>query len=116
MSRIPAILLSALVALTPVIEAVCADGCIEVNTARSVEVVETCGHGDVPDNAPALSAAACVSSQAAFVVAEVRTIGFALASSASVTNTAREPVRLPAHDRYLHHQPPPAPAGLILRI
>lgn len=116
MSRIPAILLSALIALTPVIGALCADGCINADATRLVEVIESCGHGDVSKDSSALRAVACLSAQPDVAVAEARTIGPALAPSGRVMNTARGPVRLPAHERYLHDQPPPVPAGLILRI
>lgn len=114
MPRIPAIVLSAILALTPVIGAVCADGCAG-ETAR-MEVVPTCGHDDTSANAPAMNAAACGVEGGEVALAEVRGAGLAPASSAGIATMAPEPHGRPEQNRYLQHQPPSPPARLTLRI
>ena len=116
MIRIPAVFLSAFLALTPIIGALCADGCIRPEAPRAVEVVPACGHGDAGGSAPLLSTATCAFDEADVVPAQVRPVGPALAPPVAGSHVASEPRRIPAYETYLRYQPPPPPAGVTLRI
>ena len=109
-------LLAVLLALTPVMGAICAKPCGEIGRARAAEAALTCEHADAAGNPPVLTAAACSSDGAEFVPAEIRNAAPAARLAMSVTQTTLVPHGLPALERYLRYQPPPAPSRTALRI
>lgn len=116
MSRLPALLLAALMALTPVMGALCADGCGVRGATTAAEPALSCEHGRVPAASTVLTAADCSTAPATFVAAEVRTPGPLAAPSISVTLTAAEPKPRAVAPFHLHHPFAPAPLHAVLRI
>ena len=109
-------LLAVLITLSPVMGAICAEPCDDTGPVRTVEAALSCEHVDTTDAPPVLTAAACSSDRAELVPAEIRHAAPAARLSMSVTQTALEPQGLPALERYLRFQPPPAPSRTVLRI
>ena len=116
MFRLPALLLAALMALTPVMGALCADGCGERGATTAAEPALSCAHGQVPASSTALTAAECSTAPATVVAAEVRTPGSLAAPSISVTLTAAEPKPRAVVPFHLHYRFAPAPLQAVLRI
>ena len=116
MTRHTALLLIALMALTPVMGALCAEGCTEPEPPSAAQVASGCDHGVVPAGSPVLTAAACSDERAEVVLAEVRTIDSALTASIGGTQITDAADRLPVPTGYLQHQPTPAGSQAVLRI
>lgn len=114
--RIPATLLAAVFALTPIAGALCADGCDAPEPARAVEVAPACGHRDGAERAPVMRAAPCALDDAEAVLAEARAAGPAIAPPTVAPTRSANPPRVRAYERYLRHQPPLPSAAPTLRI
>jgi hypothetical protein len=116
MSRIPPLLLAALLALTPVMGAVCAEGCHDPAVARQVQPAAGCEHDVAEEGSPVLTGVACSPQRTDFVIAATKTTDLALTLSLGVTQIAMAPNRVPALERYLRDQPPPVSSQAVLRI
>ena len=117
MTRIPALLLTALIALTPVMGALCAEGCHERDVARDTRTVSGCEHGgDASTSSPVLTPAACSAAPTDLVLAGIRISDSALTASIGSAQLTAASDRLSVPDRYLQLQPAPAPSRAVLRI
>lgn len=116
MSRISPLLLAALLALTPVLEAMCAEGCHRPQVARQLQVAAECEHRDAPEGLPLLTDIACAADRADLVPAEIKTIDSTLAPSPGPVQVAIAPARVVVVGRCLQYHPPPVSSGAVLRI
>lgn len=116
MFRVPSLLLTALMALTPVMGALCAGGCDAPKLPSAAQVATSCEHRDVRATAAVLAAAVCSAASADIVVAEIRTADAALTPSRYGAPNAAAPDCLPVPARYLDRQPAQASSPAVLRI
>ena len=116
MSRISPLLLAALLALTPVMGAVCAEGCHKPEVAGQVQVAAECEHGDAPEGSPLLTDIACAAERADLVPAEIKATDSTLAPSPGPVQVAIAPARVAVLGRCLQYHPPPVSSGAVLRI
>lgn len=116
MTRLTALLLLALLSLSPAMAAQCLEGCAQAELASAAQPATSCEHRDVREPASVFAAAACPGAPASFVRVETRSFESALIPLIAVTQIAAAPVRLPIPERYLGHQPPTASSPAPLRI
>ena len=115
MTRIPALLLTALIALAPVMGALCAGRCGQPEQEHTAQVAGRCEHSDVLDGSAALTSASCSPARADLVLAEIRTTGPAPMLPIVITESVAAD-RFAVCVRCLDRQPPLTTSRAVLRI
>jgi hypothetical protein len=116
MTRVRALFLAALMALAPVMGAVCANACHDVAPPPAAQTTAACEHSEARDTGPSLLAADCAADPAAFVAAGFRNSATDAHTPEAAPRFVWESRSVRSHERLLRLQSPPSLLSLALRI
>lgn len=116
MTRVRALFVSALMAIAPVMGAVCANACHAVTSPVAAQAAASCEHSESRDTGTSLSAADCSIDRDAFVYSGFRTAADAARLPADVPRFVSQSRSDGSLERPLRLLPPPLLRNIALRI